>query len=517
MQSSARFFQIARCFSPRNATKPNGGRSRAHYCHYKSSPLFARGIEPHPRMFSNPLHYDEPPLAGYTTENFDLLMDNAMPRRPVLREPNDQLLGEFETDVILSKQVPPTVQPGESIYLIPEPDHPQHPHAIRVENANAGLLGYLPRKTIAWLGPIVATKKIRLEGYVPSTSAQVRRASTTRIGVVVIVFQTQGANLLAPLDPANAREALHEMVRHTYCAAQGYQEPETILGLARSLPSLERQPMLPETRLLLAMLPGSVREVRAFHGLWSIVEFRDLLGKLSFGEPKHYDNLTFFPLFWPETRQPPYTSLPAAIADGTAVIEEIVGHNENEINLVVTNRGANPLLIAEGEIVMGKRTTGIVADTVLVAQGTSLSLALAPIARWRSNRLAGGHHRPVTSPDHFSQQQCSFPPFPLAAGVVAASSGRILGMDLFASNEILQTVWAPLADAYFIDAVHGVPSGGRVPLTDVQQYVERVGGAATASKSPLALGSELEIENETLWGHATLYAGHLCHLWAVNK
>lgn len=440
-----------------------------------------------------------------------------MTRPPASREPNDQLRDEFETEVIVSKRVPPTIQPGESIYFIPEPDNPRNPNAIRVENADAGLLGYLPRKTVAWLAPLVLKKKIRLEGYVPTTPAQVRPASRRHVGIIAVVFETQNANLLTPIEPADAWEALHEMVRHAYCAAESYQKPEMILGLARSLRSLERQPMLPETRLLLAMLATSVREVRAFRGLGSIVEFRDLLNKLSCGEPRHYENLSFFPLLWPESRQLPYNLLPAAIAGGTAVIKEVVGDRADEIKLVATNRGAKALLIAEGEIVMGQRTTGIVTRSALVAPRTHFPLAVAPIALWRSNRFAREHHAPDASPHQFPLDRSSFPPFPLAAGVVVACSGRILGIDLFASKETLQAVWAPLSDACFVDTMHGLPSGGRVPLTDVQQFIERVAGAAMASNSPLALGSELQIDNETLAGRALLYAGHLCHLWAINK
>ena len=40
-----------------------------------------------------------------------------------------------------------------------------------------------------------------------------------------------------------------------YQNAQGYHDPDLILGLAKGLRPLEKQDLLPETRLLLALLP----------------------------------------------------------------------------------------------------------------------------------------------------------------------------------------------------------------------------------------------------------------------
>ena len=61
-------------------------------------------------------------------------------------------------------------------------------------------------------------------------------------------------------NPRNELEALHQTVLQAYQNAQGYRNPELILGLAKGLRPLEKQELLPETRLLLALLPRMAHE-----------------------------------------------------------------------------------------------------------------------------------------------------------------------------------------------------------------------------------------------------------------
>ena len=117
----------------------------------------------------------------------------------------------------------------------------------------------------------------------------------------LMVFQCEeGRRLLERAEPANELEALHQTVLHAYQDAQGYRKPELILGLARGLEPLTKQELLPETRLLLALLPRMAHEAHASQGMGTLSKFRELLGTLTIGQPAHHHNLTFFPLLWPE-------------------------------------------------------------------------------------------------------------------------------------------------------------------------------------------------------------------------
>ena len=219
-----------------------------------------------------------------------------------------------------------------------------------MENGHCEPVGYLPKKMASWLAPLIDSGQIHLDGYVPQGSRRNRRRAY-RCPVVLMVFQCEkGRRLLEKAEPTNELEALHQTVLQAYQNAQGYRNPELILGLAKGLRPLEKQELLPETRLLLALLPRMAHELRMSQGMRTTVKFRELLSTLTIGQPTHHHNLTFFPLLWPETHEPSYTLLSTAIEAGEAVVEE-VNESGSVPNLAVTNkcqtaaadpRGRNP-------------------------------------------------------------------------------------------------------------------------------------------------------------------------------
>ena len=179
-----------------------------------------------------------------------------------------------------------------------------------------------PEKMASWLAPLIDSGQIHLDGYVPQGTEAKDEISAARS--MLMVFQCEkGRHLLEKTEPHNELEALHQTVLQAYQNAQGYHDPELILGLAKGLRPLEKQDLLPETRLLLALLPRMAHELRMSQGMRTTVKFRELLGTLTIGQPTHHHNLTFFPLLWPETHEPSYTLLSTAIEAGEAVVEEV--------------------------------------------------------------------------------------------------------------------------------------------------------------------------------------------------
>jgi len=83
-----------------------------------------------------------------------------------------------------------SVRPGERVSLRREPENPHDADAIRVENSSAECVGYLSRAAAALLAPLIDAGRIRVEGEVPSTSAETRDADHEgyRRPVVVSVF-----------------------------------------------------------------------------------------------------------------------------------------------------------------------------------------------------------------------------------------------------------------------------------------------------------------------------------------
>jgi len=109
-----------------------------------------------------------------------------------------------------------------------------------------------------------------------------------------------------------------------------------------------------------------------------------LLSTVTIGQPSHHHNLTFFPLLWPDTHLPCYTLLSMAIEAGEAVVEE-TSESGSVPNLAVTNKSQRPLLIPEGEILIGAKQNQVVNVTVLVAAGVKFVLPVSCVeaGRWR--------------------------------------------------------------------------------------------------------------------------------------
>ena len=241
--------------------------------------------------------------------------------KPAIQEQvRNHLLGEIETEIVGRQYHKAGIHPGEQVNVERESKNARDRRAIRVENGHFEPVGYLPRKMASWLAPLIDHGQIHLDGYVPQNHAETGD-EPTHCPVVLTVFQCEkGCGLLEKAEPKNELDALHQTVLQAYQNAQGYCNPELILGLAKGLQPLEKQELLPETRLLLALLPGMAREVRISQGMRAAVKFRELLGTLTIGEPSHHHNLTFFPLLWPETHEPSYTLLSTAIEAGEAVV-----------------------------------------------------------------------------------------------------------------------------------------------------------------------------------------------------
>jgi hypothetical protein len=494
-----------------------------------------------------------------------------MTEQEVDEEVRSPFLGEIETEIVGMQCHKAKIHPGEQVNLERDSKNAHDRRAIRVENGQCDPVGYLPKKIASWLAPLIDSDQIHLDGYVPQFSPRTCE-EPDRWPINLMVFQCEkGHHLLENAEPKTELDALHQTVLQAYQNAQGYRKPELILGLAKGLRPLEKQELLPETRLLLALLPRMAHELRMSQTMQTTVQFRELLSTLTIGQPTHHHNLTFFPLLWPKTHEPSYTLLGTAIEDGEAVVEE-VNESGSVPNLAVTNKCKRPLLIPEGEILIGAKQNRVINVTVLVAAGMKFTLPVSCVeaGRWRyqsrhfeskfcappslrnkklkavnRNRSVGGpaasnqgevwdevqaclsgvdtHSETASLTDAFVsaeaklKEHCKRLVLPEgAAGVLVGRDDRIIGMDLFDSPTTLKTLWDRLSDAYFFDALRA-PSA--VPPTSVdhaRRFIDRLGNVAKPRVHALALGDELEITGEGLVGAALLYDGGICHLAAFS-
>jgi len=496
-----------------------------------------------------------------------------MPTNHSAKSPTEQLLGEIETRIVGMQYYETAVAPGEQVNLEREPENSHDAHAIRVENGLFEPVGHISRRMCSWLAPLVDSGKVRIDGRVPdhAPDSKDREPSTSPLALSIFLCK-KGKGLLAKREVHTKLDALHDVVRRTYEEVQSYANADLILELAEGLRPLARQELLPETRLLLALMPGVAREARANKAVEAMAAMQELLGTITIGEPLHHHNLTVFPLSWPKSQEPPYVLLGRAIERGEATVEEV--DEEGDVpNLGVTNNGQRPILIPEGEILVGAKQNRVVNVTVLVAAHSKFTVPVSCVeqGRWRyqsrhfrsefcappslrskkmravhENRASRGTaesdqgevwdevakglddlkaHSPTDSlTDGFEaareklQQYREELPLPSGtAGVLMARGDQVVGMDLFDSPDTLQVLWERLSDAYFFDALRNRRRRRKANRKSAQQFLQGIAARVNPRVPALGMGDELEIVGDEVVGGALLYSGRICHLAAFTE
>jgi hypothetical protein len=203
--------------------------------------------------------------------------------------------------------------------------------------------------------------------------------------------------------------------------------------------------------------------------------------QLRAGPSLTHGRLTVFPLFVESPTPVPYRLADDALADGTAVVEE-VSEGGNVPYLSVENRGGTPVLFLEGQELRGAKQNRVLNTTILVAANakTVLPVSCVEQGRWHytSRHFAG-------SDGHSSTKLRSV----LKASVGgAARAGRGHGSDQGA-------VWAEVGRQM---SSHGAASATMAMSdtyaarrADVDEHVSRLAYPDGATGLAVAVGSRV--------------------------
>lgn len=311
------------------------------------------------------------------------------------------------------------------------------------------------------------------------------------------------------------------------------------------------------------------------------------LAGVEVGEGKHHQNLTVFPLFWhgevpgemggeatadSDNGGARYQLLSDAIEGQEATVEELSEGGEVPF-LGVKNTGGTPILIPEGEILIGAKQNRVVNLTVLVAAKATFKLPVSCVeqGRWhyrsrefrpaafahpklrdlkvksaqRRRRVMGlamadqgevwnevhEHLEDLAISSDTSDTVAAFDAMPdrmegyrkqielpeKACGFVAARDGAVVGLDLFDKPETMHKLWARMADAYFLEATRARGESAAVPKVAAEKFMKEVADHLEEAHPQPRLGVELEIADDALTGSALFYDGAVCHLSAFNS
>ena len=446
-----------------------------------------------------------------------------MPRESLPPEAN-HLVAEVATEIVGRRYFDAALAPGEPVHLVREPGNPYDPWAVLVENRLGEPAGHLRREVAAWLAPGVDAGTLRLAGRLPRSF----EADDFAAPLYLRIYGPRGHDLGVPPEGVRPR-------------------PPRAGAPRRRVPGPRARPV--------EGTPGGLAP---------------LLARFILGPPAHHRNLTLIPLL-PSGEGPGRAPglLSEALADGRARVEE-VNEGGSVASLAVVNLGAEPILVPEGEILVGAKQNRVVNLTVLVAPGSRFVLPVSCVERgrwrylsrhfaagaWASPRVRRRKHaalfaekagagvsaqgevwaavdedleaHSITSPtssfvDGFEaarRRNGAYRrrlPLPAGAcGVIAGKGEQVLGVALFAAPESLAALWERLSAAYFAEAAVEEGTAPPTPPEKASEFLAAVAASARHDSTRPGLGEGFEVSSPALAGSGLLWEGTLCHLAAFS-
>ncbi len=299
------------------------------------------------------------------------------------------------------------------------------------------------------------------------------------------------------------------------------------------------------------------------------------IASLQLGSPQHFRNLTLFPLerATPPPAAPEYLLADEAMQLGLAKITEVEGGSVPELRF--ENRGDRPVLLLDGEELVGAKQNRVLNLTILVAAHKTIIIPVSCVeaGRWHMNSTefhaashmmyskaraervtqvsasmrASGSRRADQSAvwDSIAKKamrmQAASPTQAMSAvfehhaisveeyvrafacgerqcGVVFAIEGAF-GVDLFDHPRTLRTLFPKLVRSYALDAMEVQGTGAaNIEAGNASEFLHTLAQAPAVSEPALGMGKDVRLTGKTVAG-AALWAGgsyiHLCGFTAV--
>lgn len=297
------------------------------------------------------------------------------------------------------------------------------------------------------------------------------------------------------------------------------------------------------------------------------------LDGLKIGEMRAHGGLSLYPVCGPDTGDLDYSTLDAALANGTLAVTATSASGSGP-ELAVINSGARPVLLIDGEELVGAKQNRIVNASTLVGAKTTLTLPVSCVeaGRWQHTRpdfaSAGTHYnargrqknvaevaqsltqtaRPTadqsrvwqdieTKMDKLGvasetralhdimesraderakyQEKLAFAaPCQLGAGF--ALGGEIVGLDVFDKAATLAALLPKLVLSYALDALEETPTQAAPPAALADDWLKSVARATGEPHPAVGLGRDVRLSGPRVSG-AALYLGNtIIHLSAFR-
>ena len=300
----------------------------------------------------------------------------------------------------------------------------------------------------------------------------------------------------------------------------------------------------------------------------------EALRSVDLAPPQSYENLSVLPLLTRSQWQADYATLDEAIGAGWVSISEL-GEGGSVPELSVTNSGRMPVLLLDGEELVGAKQNRVLNLTVLVAAESTLTIPVSCVERGRWRQMSRGFQsapraqfaegraakmRDVTASLRqtgtrrsdqgevwsriahksarlgaesetgamaamFEQAHAPIERFVEAfisdarqAGGIFLIDGRIVGLELFDAPATWRTLAPKLIRSYAVDAIdrRRAPRS-KVAADEAQRFLERVAESEASVFPGTGLGSDVRLSGPALSGAALAVSDRAVHISAFAE
>jgi len=301
----------------------------------------------------------------------------------------------------------------------------------------------------------------------------------------------------------------------------------------------------------------------------------DLITTLEIGQAAVAGNLALLPLIAGRhsAADPPHYFLYQQAQDAGLVSVEEVSEAGSVGTLRVANRADRPVLMVEGEVLLGMKQTRVLNITILVPAMSVLKVPVSCVesGRWQSvseeatgkaavnlapsvraaktvtvarsmrsarsfasdqhavwagvDRILDGHGADAPSRSYadlaarhsrpLTDLAATIEPVPGQVGVIACVAGRVACADMFEAPEVLASMWAGLVASYQAEAAMSdtKPLGARADAA-ARRWFRSIAAGSPSVGPGLGAGSHLTVVAPDLEAAALVHEGRVVHLSA---
>jgi len=302
-----------------------------------------------------------------------------------------------------------------------------------------------------------------------------------------------------------------------------------------------------------------------------VQDINTALSDITIGKPTTFLNLTVFPLLADRDDTPPYLTLTEALANKSARITETSADGAvSELRL--ENNGNDPVLIIDGEELVGAKQNRVTNITILAAakSTTVIPVSCVEAGRWSyrsqafdvsqqahfsraratkaaavsgSLRTAGSRYADqeqvwyeisakadrmkVDSPTESMADMYSanhkrvedyvkeFRTEKRQAGAMFAIGDRVEGFDLFDCPTTLKKMLPKLIRSFAIDALESVDTDSRVPEpADAESFLDKIRDARAETYPAVGMGMDIRLNGPGVVAGGLVADGKVVHLAA---